>query len=63
MKVCEKCGDPISTPDGDNMCTPCDERRTKRNTKARARRRGMKAAMESIGVVQVRGEMGGVYWG
>lgn len=63
MKVCEKCECEIGTKDGDNLCKDCDEgRRTKRNTRARERRRAMKDAMESVGLTRVVGAMGGVYY-
>jgi len=60
MKVCTKCGDEISTRDGDNECDDCE--RKARNKKARERRRANDAAMRSIGLTKVRGELGGTYW-
>jgi hypothetical protein len=62
MKVCEKCGDEISTRDGDNECDACAEGRKRRNAKAKANRRAREAAMRSCGLVKVRGALGGTYW-
>jgi hypothetical protein len=61
MKVCEDCGIEIDTRDGENKCEKCDqkERRTKR---ARANRRARDAVMRSLGLVKVRGALGGTYW-
>jgi hypothetical protein len=39
-----------------------EEHRTARLAKARARRRGISAAMASVGVKRVRGALGGTYW-
>lgn len=64
MKICEKCGIEIDGKDGDNRCPECEtatltrERNLRRAAQARAR----KDAMESIGMVRVRGALGGVYW-
>lgn len=69
MKVCELCGTEISTRDGENRCQACesvqDEVTTKRLQKlkkARIARRERDAVMRSIGLVKVRGAMGGTYW-
>lgn len=63
MKVCEKCGDEIYTRDGDNRCPSCDEARSKaKRESARLRRRERDNAMRSLGLVKVRGAMGGTYW-
>lgn len=63
MKVCEKCGEEIGTKDGENRCEPCEEAvsRAKR-TKASANRRARAEAMRSLGMVRVRGALGGTYW-
>ena len=58
MKVCEKCGDEICTKDGDNCCEACDGKRVRRN----AIRREREQAMRDLGLVKVRGALGGTYW-
>ena len=60
MKVCEKCGDEIATKDGENQCDAC-ERGRKRKARAAARRE-RDEIMADLGLVKVRGAMGGVYW-
>lgn len=63
MKFCEICGDEISTKDGENRCTECEE---KEKSQVRGKRRALKQAqeqaMKDMGLVKVRGAMGGVYW-
>jgi uncharacterized Zn finger protein (UPF0148 family) len=61
MKVCEICGNEISTRDGENRCSRC-ENKSKRNARARRRRREIQEAMESLGLKKVRGSMGGTYY-
>ena len=56
MKVCEVCEQEISTKDGDNRCAEC-ERKAKRRKAARVRR----DVYASLGMVRVRGALGGVY--
>ena len=63
MKVCNHCGDQISTRDGENLCRRCDDlamdgKRVKRN-KARRER---DALIRSFGLTLVRGALGGTYW-
>jgi len=60
MKVCDKCGDEIATKDGDNACNTCEH--NKKRTKTNARRREREAALRSVGLVKVRGALGGIYW-
>lgn len=69
MKVCERCGDEISTKDGENFCAACEDadelagkKRSQRNAMARARRKEQADVMESLGLVKVRGALGGTYW-
>jgi predicted RNA-binding Zn-ribbon protein involved in translation (DUF1610 family) len=65
MKVCAHCGIEIATRDGENLCPVCDGtegKRRKRNARARANRRARECALESCGLVKVRGALGGVYW-
>ncbi len=61
MKVCERCGDEISTRDGENLCRKCENKKVKA-AKARARRRERDAVMQSVGLTKVRGTLGGTYW-
>ena len=61
MKVCDKCLHDFDGKDGDNTCKDC-ERRTRNNTRAKARRAEVKAAYESCGMKMVRGALGGVYF-
>ena len=63
MKVCEVCGVEIGTRDGDNRC--CEHQSVnvkKRKAAAYAASRARDRAMESLGLVKVRGALGGVYW-
>lgn len=74
MKVCELCGTEISTRDGENRCTACEdnpEMRGRGDTSADAKakrqrrnanRRARDEVMRSLGLVKVRGAMGGTYW-
>ena len=58
MKFCEKCLEEFDGKDGDNVCEPCETSRTRRNTQRRARHQ----AMVDLGLVRVRGVLGGVYY-
>ena len=64
MKVCERCGEEIATKDGENLCERCDaeEGRKAKNAKRAAARRERDAMMKSLGMVKVRGALGGTYW-
>lgn len=59
MKVCSKCSSEISTRDGDNTCPNCKKGKT-RNT--RRSRREIDDVMASLGLVRVKGAMGGTYY-
>jgi uncharacterized membrane protein YvbJ len=61
MKVCEKCGEENSGRDGENLCLACRRGKTKRVDAAR-KRRERDAVMRSLGLVKVRGALGGTYW-
>lgn len=62
MKVCEDCGCAIDhTKDGENKCEACDNK-VRKSAKARARRRERDSVMRSLGLVKVRGALGGTYW-
>jgi uncharacterized Zn finger protein (UPF0148 family) len=65
MKVCEICQQEIWTTDGDNLCPSCDRRERRRVARRRYRREkrsAMDAIMRGLGMVKVRGSLGGVYW-
>ena len=62
MKVCEVCGDEISTRDGENRCRQCERASRGKKKLLRANKRAYESALESIGRVKVRGAMGGTYW-
>jgi uncharacterized Zn finger protein (UPF0148 family) len=65
MKVCGNCGKEIATKDGENFCEPCDRAETvrqRRNLRARERRREREAVLRSLGLVKVKGALGGTYW-
>lgn len=63
MKFCEICGDEIYTKDGENQCTDYEE---KERTHVKGKRRKLKSAreqmMSDMGLVKVKGAMGGTYW-
>ena len=61
MKVCERCGDMIDTPDAENLCLDCSESKGKARHARRARS-DRADVMRSLGLVRVRGALGGVYW-
>lgn len=61
MKVCERCGNEIDTPDGENLCSKCENRKLKAS-EARARRREREYVLKSLGLTKVRGALGGTYW-
>lgn len=61
MKFCERCGNEISTKDGENMCEDCENGK-RMNEKRKAARRAREAALRSCGLVKVRGALGGVHW-
>ena len=65
MKACEHCGIEIDTRDGDNLCPECDHRLAmgkRRTRKAKARRREIDSIMRDLGLVKVRGALGGTYY-
>jgi hypothetical protein len=76
MKVCEHCGDEIFTRDGDNACQKCEDKAPLEDerpapgsmgailTHKRKKRRksARQEAMESLGLVKVRGALGGTYY-
>ena len=64
MKVCENCGEEIGTRDGDNLCGRCDDEqgRHAKNARRNAARRARDEAARSLGLVKVRGALGGTYY-
>lgn len=64
MKVCNTCGIEIDTKDGENRCQQCEEQAAsgKRSTKVKRHRREIDSVMRDLGLVKVRGAMGGTYW-
>jgi hypothetical protein len=61
MKVCEVCGEEISTRDGENRCDDCDKK-SRTSAKRKASRRERESIMRSLGLVKVKGALGGTYW-
>jgi uncharacterized Zn finger protein (UPF0148 family) len=61
MKVCETCGVEISTRDGENECVSCDAK-VRKSAKRRQARKEKAALMASLGLVKVKGALGGTYW-
>lgn len=66
MKVCEMCGQEISTRDGENRCVGgCrhHEKKTPLLPAQRAKRRKeIDTVMRDLGLQKVRGALGGTYW-
>ena len=65
MKFCERCSTEIATPDGENLCPECEGLTSKKRlsaAKAKAQRQARADAMRSLGLVKVRGALGGTYW-
>jgi hypothetical protein len=61
MKVCEVCGEEIATKDGDNKCRECEDK-VRPTKKAKRKRSQRDDIMRSLGLVKVRGALGGTYW-
>ena len=61
MKNCERCGIEIDTKDGENTCAEC-ENKIRISRKANRARREREQALRDIGLVKVRGGLGGTYW-
>ena len=66
MKVCKNCGKEIATKDGENFCPQCDEAEGVGDREILAQRRQLRRernqVMKDLGLVKVRGALGGVYW-
>lgn len=64
MKICEVCGCEIAGKDGDNRCVSCDlngDRPAFRRPRRR-QKRDREEMLKSLGLVKVRGALGGTYW-
>lgn len=63
MKVCAKCGEEIYTKDGENVCDACEEDIQTSNKKSKKLSRKAKhQLLTDLGLVRVRGALGGVYY-
>ncbi len=62
MKVCRFCGNEYDGKDGENECRSCEDAGAKKRAAARKNRKAREAALRSIGMVKVRGSLGGTYW-
>jgi len=62
MKVCEICGDEIATKDGENKCLKCLKASTGKKKLFRKNAETRDAILRDLGLVKVKGAMGGVYW-
>ena len=66
MKVCANCGSEDIGGDGETLCYTCEEaednQRKRQNQRRRMRTRDRIAVLRSLGMVRVRGVLGGVYW-
>ena len=69
MKFCTRCSEEICTKDGVNLCTACEDMEGVRNAaakasraRAKAKRKAMESVMSSMGLVKVKGALGGTYW-
>ena len=59
MKVCERCGEEIATRAGDNLCEQCENKPLR---KVRASRKAREQVLRDLGLVKVKGALGGTYW-
>jgi uncharacterized Zn finger protein (UPF0148 family) len=68
VKLCENCSTEIDGRDGENHCPACDlaladkNRTALKRERARQNRRAREQALRDLGMVKVRGAMGGTYW-
>lgn len=62
MKVCEICGNEVSTKDGENQCRSCEDAPVTTQKKRSRKRRQTDELLKSFGLTKVKGAMGGVYW-
>ena len=64
MKVCNVCGNEFYGVDGENTCATCErEARNKaRRARANSNRKARESVLRDMGLVKVRGALGGTYW-
>lgn len=51
----------VSTKDGENRCQSCEEK-SRTSAKRKQQRKAREGVMRSLGLVKVRGALGGTYW-
>jgi uncharacterized membrane protein YvbJ len=61
MKVCTKCGVEIYSRDGENRCSKCAQGKSPRKSKGLTAKQ-RHAILTDLGLVRVRGAMGGTYY-
>ena len=59
MKVCTRCGKEIYTKDGDNFCEECTSKPIR---KVKSKRKEKEQLLRDLGLVKVKGKLGGTYW-
>lgn len=62
MKVCDICGDEIATRDGENRCSKCVKASAGKKHLLKKNAQTRDQIMRDLGLVKVKGAMGGVYW-
>ena len=63
MKFCKTCGVEICIPDGENYCASCQEARGQaKRARAKRARQERESVLRDLGLVKVRGALGGTYW-
>jgi len=64
MKVCSNCGSEDVGRDGEDLCRVCDgaEKKTLANQRRRENAKERNQVLRDLGLVRVRGALGGVYW-
>jgi len=62
MKVCDICGDEIATRDGENRCPKCTKASAGKKHLLKKNRETRDQIMRDLGLVKVKGAMGGTYW-
>ena len=62
MKLCKICGREISTRGGINECNSCHNSTNTKRAVLKQERKEQDSLLEDIGLVKVKGAMGGIYW-
>lgn len=63
MKVCNRCGVEIDTKDGENTCPGgCQRKKDGKYRPTKLTKKERHAIMSDLGLVRVRGAMGGTYY-